>query len=67
VTVVPAGIVIVAGPKLKLSILTVASSVDLSTGLIAKLGMVPWTKARAATTVAANPKINRSLFISDVL
>jgi len=63
----PAGMVIVAGPKLKLSILTVVLLAGLSAGLAAKLGKVPWAKARAATTVAANPNIQMILFIPVLL
>jgi hypothetical protein len=39
----------------------------LSAGLAAKLGKVPWAKARAATTVATNPNIQMILFISVLL
>jgi hypothetical protein len=41
--------------------------VGLSAGLAAKLGLIPWTKARAATTVAANPNIHMILFICVLL
>jgi hypothetical protein len=55
--------VMFAGPKLKLSILTVAPLAGLSPGLIAKLGLVPLVQAKAVTTIAANPNTHMILFI----
>jgi hypothetical protein len=67
VTVVPGGMVMFAGPKLKLSILTVAPLAGLSPGLIARLGLVPFVQAKAVTTTAANPNIHLVLFIEVLL
>ena len=40
-----------------------AALAGLSTGLIAKLGLAPWAKAKAVTSVASNPKIHVILLI----
>jgi hypothetical protein len=53
----------VAGPKLKLSILTVALLAGLSSGLFARLGLAPCAKAKAVNAVAINPNIHVILFI----
>jgi hypothetical protein len=55
--------VMVAGPKLKLSILTVVLLAGLSSALIAELGLVPVVKANAIARIAADPKISLILFI----
>jgi hypothetical protein len=59
--------VMVAGPKLKLSILTVALLAGLSAAVAARLGTVPSAKAKAVTTVAASPNIHMILFICVLL
>jgi hypothetical protein len=55
--------VMVAGPKLKLSILTVAALAGLSPELMAKLGLVPLVQAKTVTMIAANPNIHLILLI----
>src|SRR4029077_8138334 len=63
VTVDPAGMVMVAGPKLKLSILTAAALADFSPELAARSGRIPTVKASATARIAADPNIHLILFI----
>jgi hypothetical protein len=63
VIVVPAGIVTVAGPKLKLSIFISAALAGLSLVLPAKLGLAAARKASAVPRIAAIAQINLILFI----
>jgi hypothetical protein len=63
VTVLPAGMVMAAGPKLKLSIFTSVPLLVVSPGLAAGLGLVPAVKANAIAKIAADPNIHLMLFI----
>ena len=53
----------VAGPKLKLSILIVATLAGLSPGLTAWFGLAPAVNANAVARIAADPNIHLILFI----
>jgi hypothetical protein len=55
--------VIVAGPKLKLSILIVAPLAGISLDAKAGLGLAPAANANAVARIAADPIIHLFLFI----